>query len=300
MSKKQKIIALTGASSTGKSELAVHIALNFGGEIISADSRYVYKFLNIATAKPNKEEMCGVPHHLIDICEVTENYTAGLFVKDAEKIIKQLSGKNRLPIVAGGTGLYFRSLSGEFDIPEVKPDETFRKLAENLTNEELYSELQNKSPKFAEKIHPNNKRKIIRALEIVNSGAELKSKESPYDILWIRLDSENRQFLYENAEKRVDKMLKNGLFEECKFLFKKYGENNILLNTIGIQELYPFIDNIEPPQSAVEEIKKNTRHYIKRQCSWFNKDKNSNILYIDKVNDIKNEALNIVGKFLNN
>lgn len=299
MSKKQKIIALTGASSTGKSDLAVKAALTFGGEVISADSRYVYKYMNIATAKPTKEEMCGVPHYLIDICEVTENYTAGLFVKDAEKIIKELSDKKKLPIVAGGTGLYFRSLSGEFDIPEVEPDENFRRIAENLTNEKLYSELQKKSPYLAEKIHPNNKRKIIRALEIANSGAELKSKESPYDILWIRLDSSDRQFLYKNAEKRVDKMFADGLFEECKFLFKKYGENNILLNTIGIKELYPYVDYIEPPEVAVDEIKKNTRHYIKRQCSWFNGDKNSNILYIDKGTDVKGEAFNLIEGFLN-
>ena len=299
MNKKQKIIALTGASSTGKSELAVQIALNFCGEVISADSRYVYKYMNIATAKPKKEEMYGIPHHLIDICEVTENYTAGLFVKDAEKRIKELSEKNKLPIVAGGTGLYFRSLSGEFDIPEVKPDEKFREYAEKLTNEELYSELQKKSPELAEKIHPNNKRKIIRALEIANSGAKLKSKDSPYEILWLRLDSKDRQFLYDNAEKRVDKMLKNGLFDECKFLFGKYGENNILLNTIGIKEMYPYINDFEPPETAINEIKKNTRHYIKRQSSWFNGDKNSNIFYIDDGTDIRKSAFDLIGNFLN-
>lgn len=298
MNKKQKIIALTGASSTGKSELAVRAALNFGGEIISADSRYVYKYMNIAAAKPTKEEMCGVPHYLIDICEVTENYTAGLFVKDARKIINELSERNSLPIVAGGTGLYFRSLSGEFDIPEVKPDDKFREYAEKLSNEELYSELLKKSPELAEKIHPNNKRKIIRALEIANSGAKLKSKDSPYDILWLRLDSKNRQFLYDNAEKRVDKMFKTGLFDECKFLFGKYGENSVLLNTIGIKELYPYINDAEPPEIAADEIKKNTRHYIKRQISWFNRDKDSNILYIDDGSDIRKDAFDLIENFL--
>lgn len=298
MNKKQKIIALTGASSTGKSELAVRAALNFNGEVISADSRYVYKYINIASAKPTKEEMCGVPHYLIDICEVTENYTAGLFVKDARKIINELCEKKKLPIVAGGTGLYFRSLSGEFDIPEVKPDDKFREYAEKLSNEELYSELLKKSPELAEKIHPNNKRKIIRALEIANSGAKLKSKDSPYDILWLRLDSKNRQFLYDNAEKRVDKMFKTGLFDECKFLFGKYGENSVLLNTIGIKELYPYINEKEPPEIAADEIKKNTRHYIKRQISWFNRDKDSNILYIDDGSDIRKDAFDLIENFL--
>jgi len=299
MNKKQKLVALTGASSTGKSSLAVEAAKFFGGEVISADSRYVYKYLDISTAKPTKEEMQGIKHHLIDIYEVTQNYTAGLFVKDAEEIIRQLSQKGKIPIVAGGTGLYFRSLSGEFDIPEVKPDEQFRQQAEKKESEELYSDLLKKAPELAEKIHPNNKRKIIRALELANSGAKIKSKDSPYEILLIRLDSSERQFLYANSEKRVDKMLENGLFEECKFLCKKYGENNILQNTIGIKELIPYIREKCPPQSAIEEIKKNTRHYIKRQISWFNGDKNSNILYIDKSPDIKSEAFSLIQKFLN-
>lgn len=300
MSKKQKLVALTGASSTGKSKLAVEMAQCFNGEVISADSRYVYKYLDIATAKPTKQEMKGIKHHLIDICEVTENYTAGLFVKDAENIIEELAKAKKIPIVAGGTGLYFRSLSGEFDIPEVKPDEEFRQNAEKLTSEELYSELLKKSPELAEKIHPNNKRKIIRALEIANSGEILKSKDSPYDILWIRLDATERQFLYDNSDKRVDEMVKNGLFDECKFLYKKYGENNILLNTIGIKELIPYINEQYLPESAIEEIKKNTRHYIKRQSSWFNGDKNSNIIYIDNGTDVTKEAFNLIENFLSN
>jgi len=300
MSKKQKLVALTGASSTGKSKLAVEMAQYFNGEVISADSRYVYKYLDIATAKPTKQEMKGIKHHLIDICEVTENYTAGLFVKDAENIIEELAKAKKIPIVAGGTGLYFRSLSGEFDIPEVKPDEEFRQNAEKLTSEELYSELLKKSPELAEKIHPNNKRKIIRALEIANSGEILKSKDSPYDILWIRLDATERQFLYDNSDKRVDEMVKNGLFDECKFLYKKYGENNILLNTIGIKELIPYINEQYLPESAIEEIKKNTRHYIKRQSSWFNGDKNSNIIYIDNGTDVTKEAFNLIENFLSN
>ena len=299
MSRKQKLVALTGATSTGKSRLAVETAQFFDGEVISADSRYIYKYMNIATAKPTAEEMSGIKHHLIDICEVTKNYTAGLFVKDAEKIINELSQKGKIPIVAGGTGLYFRSLSGEFDIPEVKPDEKFRQKAEQIPSEELYSDLIKKAPELAEKIHPNNKRKIIRALEIANSGGKMKSKDSPYDILWIRLDATEREFLYKNSDRRVDKMFENGLFDECKFLYNKYGDNNILMNTIGIKELIPYVKEQYPPESAAEEIKKNTRHYIKRQSSWFNGDKNSNILYIDNGTDVKKAALNLIENFLN-
>lgn len=294
---KPKILALSGPSSTGKSKLAVEIAKKFNGEIISADSRYVYREMNIATAKPTKEEMAGIPHYLIDICDVTEEYTVGLFVKDADELIKDISNRGKLPIVTGGTGLYFRSLKGTFDIPEVPADKDFREEAENIPNEILYEELKIKNPALAEKIHPNNKRKIVRALEIARSGAEMKSKECPYEILWLGLDVQDRQFLYDRADKRVDIMLENGLLDEGKYLFDKYGENNILLNTIGLKELYPVLKGEIELEIALEEIKKNTRHYIKRQISWF-KGENSIIpLYID-VDDIESKAFELIEKFV--
>lgn len=294
---KPKIIALSGPSSTGKSKLAVEIAKNFNGEIISADSRYVYREMNISTAKPTKEEMDEIPHYLIDICDVTEEYTVGLFVKDADDLIKDITNRGKLPIVTGGTGLYFRSLSGTFDIPEVPADKDFREKAENISNEILYEELKQKNPILAKKIHPNNKRKIVRALEIARSGAEMKSKDCPYDILWLNLDVKDRQFLYDRANGRVDLMLENGLLDEAKYLFKKYGENNILLNTIGLKELYPVINGEYELDIALEKIKKNTRHYIKRQISWF-KGENSLIpLYID-VDDVTKKSFELLSNFV--
>lgn len=294
---KPKIVALSGPSSTGKSKLAVEIAKNFNGEIISADSRYVYREMNISTAKPTKEEMGGIPHYLIDICDVTEEYTVGLFVNDADVLIKDITNRGKLPIVTGGTGLYFRSLSGTFDIPEVPADKDFREKAENIPNEILYEELKQKNPILAKKIHPNNKRKIVRALEIARSGAEMKSKDCPYDILWLNLDVKDRQFLYDRANGRVDLMLENGLLDEAKYLFKKYGENNILLNTIGLKELYPVINGEYELDIALEEIKKNTRHYIKRQVSWF-KGENSLIpLYID-VDDVTKKSFELLFNFV--
>lgn len=297
MSQKPKIIALVGPSSTGKSNLAVALAKEFNGEIISADSRYIYKSVDIATAKPTEEEMAGIPHYLIDICELTEEYSVGVFVKDADKLINQISNNSKLPIVAGGTGLYFRSLSGTFDIPEVEADKEFRQEAENIPNEILYAELVSKNPELASKIHPNNKVKIVRALEIVRSGAEMKSKECPYDILWIGLNAGDRQFLYKRADMRVEKMFEAGLLEEAKNLFNKYGQNKILMNTIGIKELYDVVENGAEPDFAKEEIKKNTRHYIKRQISWFNTEKDINWLYIDE-DDVYSKAQELVKSFI--
>lgn len=294
---KPKILALSGPSSTGKSKLAVEIAKKFNGEIISADSRYVYREMNIATAKPTKEEMQGIPHYLIDICDVTEEYTVGLFVKDADDLIKDITNRGKLPVVTGGTGLYFRSLSGTFDIPEVPADKDFREKAENIPNEILYEELKQKNPVAAEKIHPNNKRKIVRALEIARSGAEMKSKDCPYEILWLGLDVQNRQFLYDRANSRVDIMLESGLFDEAKYLFNKYGENNILMNTIGLKELYPVIKGMDELDFAIEEIKKNTRHYIKRQISWFKGENSITPLFID-TEDIEEKAFEMLSNFV--
>ncbi len=294
---KPKIIALSGPSSTGKSKLAVEIAKKFNGEIISADSRYVYREMDIATAKPSKEEMDGIPHYLIDICDVTEEYTVGLFVRDAEELIKNISQKGKLPIVTGGTGLYFRSLSGTFDIPEVPANKEFREKSESISNDILYDELKRISPNFAEKIHRNNKRKIVRALEIAYSGAEMKSKECPYNILWLNLDVQNRQFLYDRANKRVEQMFENGLIQEATKLFSKYGENNILMNTIGIKEVFPYINGTQELDVVEEEIKKNTRHYIKRQISWFKGESTIIPIHIDREN-YKEQVMEMIENFV--
>lgn len=299
MNQKNKIIAIVGPSSTGKSDLSVKIAKKFGAEIISADSRYIYKEINIAAAKPSMEEMCCVPHHLIDICSVNDEYSVGQFIKDADILINNIAGRNMLPIVTGGTGLYFRSLCGTFDIPEVPADKNFRAEAENITNEVLYSELTLKNPSLAKKIHPNNKVKIVRALEITRSGAEMKSKECPYNILWIGLNAKNRDFLYAKADLRVNKMFELGLFDEAKYLFSKYGKNNILMNTIGVKEFYDVIYNSGSLETAKEEIKKNTRHYIKRQISWFKNEKDVNWFYIDEDEcSLIEKVSNLIKKFI--
>jgi tRNA dimethylallyltransferase len=283
---KPKIIVISGATSTGKSNLAVKLAKQFNGEIISADSRYVYKEIDIATAKPSETEKEGIPHYLIDICNLDEEYSVGLFVKDADYYIKEITNRKKIPIIAGGTGLYFRSLCGTFDIPEVPADKLFRQKAENLSSDVLYNELLEKNAAMAQKIHKNNKVKIIRALEITNANVQLKGKECPYDILWINLEAKDRDFLYKKADNRVDIMFQNGLLNEAISLFKKYKNNKILLNTIGVKEFLPLIQGVADIENVKEEIKKNTRHYIKRQISWFKGEKDTKSLFIDTENII--------------
>ena len=283
----QKLIAIAGPSASGKTKLAINLAKELKGEIISVDSRQIYKELDIGSAKPAIEERQGIIHHLIDIVDVTQDYTVADFKDDAELKIKEIIERGNTPILAGGTGLYFRVLLQDFDLPRVAPNKELREELNKKSTEELYNMLQDKDPELSEKIHFNNKVKIVRALEVcltlgIPMSRAQKKKESPYKILWAGLDSDNREFLYERANKRVDLMIDKGLLDEADFLFKKYGENKILLNTIGYQEIYPYLKGYIPLNDAKEQLKQNTRRYIKRQISWFKANKEMKIFDIEK------------------
>ena len=277
----QKLIAITGPSSSGKTALAVSLAKELNGEIISVDSRQIYKGLDIGSAKPTLEERDGIPHYMMDIIEVTESYTVADFCDGAKVLINDIISRGKLPILAGGTGLYFRTLLQDFDLPRVAPNEELRAELDKKSTQELYNMLLEKDYDIAQKIHFNNKVKIIRALEVcITLGIPMskaqKKKESNYNTLWFGLNTEDREFLYDRINKRVDIMLSQGLEEEAKSLFEKYGENNILMNTIGYQELYPYFNGESDFETAVELLKQNTRRYAKRQISWFNANKDIN------------------------
>lgn len=292
--KKTKLIAITGPSATGKSNLAISLAKELNAEIISVDSRQIYKELNIGSAKPSLDEREGILHHLIDVIDVTQEYTVANFADDATEKINQIKRQGKNIILAGGTGLYFRVLLQDFDLPRVAPNPTLRNQLNNIPTEELYKELTELDPIIANKIHCNNKVKIIRALEVCKtlgkpmSEAQQK-KTSPFNVLWIGLSSENRDFLYSRANKRVDEMMLSGLEEEANKLFKKYPNNKILLNTIGYQEFYPYFKREITLEEATEMLKQNTRRYIKRQISWFKANKETLWFDIEKnsSNDIK-------------
>lgn len=263
-----------GPTATGKSNLAIQTALRNNGEIISADSRLVYKGFDIGTAKPTLEEMQVVKHYLIDIVEPEADYSVANFHDDAKKAIEEITSKGKLPIVVGGTGLYFRILLEDFEMPRVAPNYELRKELEQLEGQELHKMLEKLDPKSAEKIHFNNKIKIIRAIEVAKTlnkpmSAAAGKKEPEYDVEWIGLNYANRQDLYERINKRVDKMMEKGLVEETKKLLKRHGRINNLVNTIGYQEIVEYLDGKIPLEEAVSNIKQNTRRYAKRQLTWF-------------------------------
>ncbi len=300
----QKLLAITGPSCSGKTKLAVELAKELNGEIISVDSRQIYKELDIGSAKPDMKERDNVPHHLIDIVDVTQDYNVANFCDDAKQLINDIISRNKFPILAGGTGLYFRVLLQDFDLPRVVPDKELRQKLGEKSSQELYNMLLNLDYETAQKIHYNNKVKIIRALEVyMKSGIPMslaqKKKDSGYNILWCGLNSHDRDFLYSRINERSDFMIESGLLNEVKKLFDKYDENKILLNTIGYQEFYPFFKGEITLDEAISKFKQDTRRYAKRQISWFNSNKDINWydIKIFKMDEIKKSILKKYSEF---
>lgn len=291
---KNTVIAIVGPTASGKSALAVEVAKYLESEIISADSRQIFKEFNIATAKPSIEEMQGIKHYLIDEIEPVEEFTVADFADRASKIMNNLFEQDKIPVVVGGTGLYFRILLENYDMPRVAPNKELREELHKVEKEQgvevLYKMLQDLDPVLAEKMHPNNTVKIIRALEVCKTlnmpmSQAQKKKEPLYDVKWFGLghmNGEDRQYLYDRTDKRVDIMLEQGLEKEAKTLFEKYGKISSLMNTIGYQEFIEYFEGSLSYDEAVEKIKQNTRRYAKRQLTWFRK--NSDIEWLEIKN----------------
>lgn len=274
-----------GPTASGKSNLAIQIAKKNNGEIISADSRLVYKGFDIATAKPTMEERQGIEHYLIDIVEPEVDYSVANFLDDAKIAIEKIIQKGKTPIVVGGTGLYFRILLEDFDLPRVEPDYKLREELETYESEALHKMLKKLDPVSAEKIHFNNKVKIIRAIEVSKTldkphSVAAGKKEPEYDVDWIGLNPADRAVLYKRIDDRVDVMVQNGLIEETKSLLEKHGRINNFVNTIGYQEILQYLDNEISLNEALSNMKQNSRRYAKRQLTWFNRNKLINWLDI--------------------
>lgn len=273
---KNKVIAVVGATAAGKTEYAVKLAKEIGGEVISADSRLVYKDMNIGCAKPTREEMQGVVHHMIDIVTPDYDYSAGLYARDAGFIIQDILKRGKTPIIAGGTGLYFRVLLENYELPKLEPDYELRKNLAKLTFNQLFDILVELDSDAAYSMNMNDKKKLIRAIEIVKgTGKPLKNaqglRENPYDVEWIGLNYP-RDVLYERINMRVDKMMSNGLLEECEMLLNKYGRLPNITDTIGYKEIISALDGKYSISDAVKLLKQNTRNYAKRQLTWFRKN----------------------------
>jgi tRNA dimethylallyltransferase len=277
---KDKIIVIVGPTAVGKTALSIELAKTFNGELINGDSMQVYKGLDIGTAKVTEEEAEGLPHHLIDIKDPTDPFSVSDFKEAASQKISEITERGKLPIIVGGTGLYIESLL--FDIShggEAKPNQAFRdemdRLAREYGREALHAKLKEKDPASAEQIHPNNVRRVIRALEVIHETGQPfstyqteKKKEPLYDAFVIGLTTD-RTLLYDRINRRVDLMMESGLLEEAEELIRHVTEDSQSLKGIGYKELIPYIEESMPLEEAVDTIKQHSRNYAKRQLTWF-------------------------------
>ena len=274
---KPKVIAIAGPTASGKTKMAIDLAKQINGEVISADSRYVYKGFDIASAKPTKEEQEGIPHHLIDIVEPEVDYSVADFYDDAKNTIYEILERGKTPIVAGGTGLYFRVLLETYDLPRVEANTELRAELETKEKEELLSELKQLDCISYEKLKDANKGRIVRALEVTKilgkpfSEASTE-KEPEFDVEWKMPIIESREILYERINKRVDLMVEQGVIEETKALLAKHGRIKNFVCTIGYQEILTYLDGEATLEEALDKLKQHSRNYAKRQLTWFRKN----------------------------
>lgn len=286
----ENLIIITGPTGIGKTELSLELAKKYKGEIISSDSMQIYKKLNIGTAKIDLNKT-RIPHHMIDIIEPSDNFTVADFKNQAKKIITDINNRGGLPFLIGGTGLYINSLVYNLDFTETEPDYDYRdKLREILDQEGsefLYEKLQDQDRAMAEKIHKNNAQRIIRALEILKSGNKkgdnFREENKDYNLIYIGLNMD-RAKLYEKINQRVDKMIDLGLVDEVKNLLDEgLDKNSQSLKAIGYKEVISYLDGIIDFDEMVDLIKKNSRHYAKRQLTWFRREKR--IKWFDRESD---------------
>lgn len=303
---KKPLIILTGPTAVGKTKLSIELAKAVNGEIISADSMQVYKHMDIGSAKIKKEEMCGVPHHLIDVLEPDEEFHVVRFQEMAKQAMEEIYAKGKVPILAGGTGFYIQAVVKDIDFSketEKSPvREELEKLAEEKGCEYLHERLQQVDPKSAEKIHANNVKRVIRALEyfeltrkpISLHNEEEAAKESPYNVAYFVLN-DVRERLYERIDARVDAMLQEGLVEEVSGLAKKgYTKDMVSMQGLGYKEILSYLDGSYTLDEAIYILKRDTRHFAKRQLTWFKREKD--VIWVNKqdFHYEENEILNYI------
>ena len=276
---KEKLIVIAGPTASGKTALAVELARRLDTEIISGDSMLVYKGLDIGTAKPGKKEMGGIRHHLIDILDAGAGFNVTDFINLAKPVITLLNQQGRIPILAGGTGLYIKSLVEGYQFNETSGDpeyrESLQRLAEEKGREYVFDMLRKVNPDAAERLHINNFRRIIRALEVYHLGGEQiseeKASELAYDVFAIGLGWE-RSVLYERINRRVEIMIEQGLYNEVEGLLKNgISDSCQSMKGIGYKELLPAVRGEISLDEAADKIKHNTRHFAKRQLTWYRK-----------------------------
>lgn len=304
---KPKVVVICGPTASGKTALSIELAKQIDGQIVSADSMQIYKEMNIGSAKPTKEEMQGIKHYMLDFVLPSQRYSVAEYKKDASNAICEIINNGKTPIIVGGTGLYIDSLIYNIEYQEIEFDEEYRKKLEEEVQEKglesLYERAKQIDPEAIKNISPNDKKRILRILEIYKATNKTKTEqeiesrknEVQYDYQVYALDMP-RKDLYERIDKRVDIMINQGLIEEVKQILEKYKEQPTALQALGYKEIKEYLEGILTKQEAIDKVKQETRRYAKRQLTWFRKNKQT--IWIEGTNDIQNNV-NIILEGIN-
>ncbi len=310
--KKIPVIAVVGPTASGKTALSINIAKRFSGQVVSADSMQIYEKMNIATAKPTDDEMQGIPHHLIGFQPIDKKFSVAEYVTLAKRCIEKIHNQGDLPVVAGGTGLYVDSLLQNIQFSQEDENTEMRKELTAMFQEKgaefMLNWLSEIDPKTAEKLHLNDKSRIIRALEIYKATGKTmteqkilsREEESPYDVLYIGINYRDRNVLYNRINLRVDLMLEAGILEEAEY-FYNIPADKTACQAIGYKELAPYFKGENTLDECVEKLKQETRRYAKRQLTWFRKNENINWVYPDdyeNTDDMYKLVYSMINDFL--
>ncbi len=306
------LIVVVGPTASGKTEIAVEIAKRYNGEVVSADSMQIYKQMSIGTAKPTQAEMCDIPHHLIDILELSEKFSVADYAKLAHEIISDIHNRGKVPVLAGGTGLYINAVIKDINFSEIQNDDSIREeltlISQEFGKEKLYEMLIELDPQEASTIDKDNIPRLIRALEVCrltgSTMTEYKKKNielpSRYQCLKIGIDYKNRSELYDRINLRVSMMVEDGLIEEAKEILQS-GNIQTAMQAIGYKELIGYFDGEITLQEATDNIRQSSRRYAKRQLTWFRRDEEVNWFYKSAVIDMnlyKKNIFNCIDNFI--
>ena len=300
---------VVGPTASGKTKLGVYLAKQNNGEVVSCDSMQIYKGMDIATAKPTIEEMQGVPHHLISIIEPDVRFSVAEYKPLADKTILDINSRGKMPIMVGGTGLYADTVADNITFSETKTDFELREKLQSIATEKgntyMHDWLKRIDPITADELHENNLGRIIRAIEVYEQTgipiSEHKKNsrliDSPYKPIYIGLDFEDRQVLYDRINQRVDEMVEMGLLEEAKIAYESHNDLSTSSQAIGYKELIPYFKGESSFEECIEVIKLKTRQYAKRQLTWFRRNNRINRIFVDKCDNFNN-LLDIAQKYI--
>ena len=303
------LVAVVGPTASGKTALAVALAKALDAEVISFDSMQIYRGMDVATARPTPEEMDGVPHHLVGVLEPSETYSVARFQEDAARLVEDIRGRGKKVILVGGTGQYLDAFVQNLkfldtgDTTEVRA--RLKRELEEQGIDPLYDRLQAIDPPYAEGLHKNNTGRVLRALEVyeltgktmTEQIAQSRTEPGRYDVCYLGLTAREREFLYDRIDRRVDRMLEDGLLREAA-AFRERAPGSTAAQAIGIKEMLPYLDGEEDLSVCTEKLKADTRHYAKRQLTWFRRNPDVHWLYIDEMtpDEQVREALDIIDR----